>query len=113
MATKIRASCQTCGDVELTVGDVHVRVCTHDNSGTYHFVCPECEQAVVKTAEARVIDLLVASGVEMSTWDLPAEIFEPRTGAPFSHDDLIDFHHLLETDDWFDSLVAGLDRQAD
>ena len=111
MATRIRASCHECGDVELTVGDVEVRVCTSDNSGTYQFSCPTCSQAVVKPAEARVIDLLVASGVRMSTWDLPAEIFEPRLGGrPFSHDDLIDFHHLLETEEWFDDLLAVSDR---
>jgi transcriptional regulator of acetoin/glycerol metabolism len=32
---------------------------------------------VVKSAEPRTIELLVASGVEMSTWDLPAELREP------------------------------------
>lgn len=112
MATKIRANCQECGDVELTVDEVEVRVCTTDNSGTYQFECPGCEAAVVKTAEPRVIDLLVASGVRMSTWELPAEMFERRTGRAFCHDDLIDFHHRLESDDWFEELLA-LDQRGD
>lgn len=104
MAT-IRASCADCGDVELTTLDVEVRVCTHDNQGTYSFRCPGCELVVVKAAEPRIIELLVASGVRLSTWALPAELAEPRCGGePISHDDLLDFHALMQRDDWIDSL---------
>ena len=102
----IRATCGDCGDVELTTADVRVRVCLEDNSGSYLFKCPTCQMAVVKPAEPRIVDLLVASGVELSTWQLPAEIYEPRTGAPLNHDDLLDFHHLLGTEDWFDRLTT-------
>ena len=54
MAT-IRASCYDCGDVELTTADVHVRVCTLDNQGTYSFRCPLCTMTVVKPAEAEQV----------------------------------------------------------
>ena len=104
MAT-IRATCVDCGDVELTTADVRVRVCIEDNAGSYHFRCPHCAMAVVKPAEPRIVDLLVASGVELSTWRLPAELFEPRFGDRINHDDLLDFHELLESDDWFDAVV--------
>jgi len=104
MAT-IRASCAECGDVELTTRDVEVRVCTEDNQGTYSFRCPDCALIVVKPAEPRIIELLVASGVRLSTWSMPAELSEPRTGGdPISHDDLLDFHALMERDDWIDNL---------
>jgi hypothetical protein len=104
MAT-IRASCADCGDVELTTRDVEVRVCTHDNQCTYSFRCPRCELVVVKSAEPRIIELLVASGVRLSTWSLPAELTEPRgEGEPINHDDLLDFHALMQRDDWIDSL---------
>ena len=53
---------------------------------------------VVKAAEHRTIDLLVASGVHMDTWTLPEELYEPKTGAPISHDDIIDFHSQLHND---------------
>ena len=92
----IRATCTDCGDVELTTSDVRVRVCIEDNQGSYHFRCPTCQMAVVKSAEPRIVDLLVASGVELSTWSLPAELFEDRGGMPLTHDDLLDFHHLLD-----------------
>ena len=97
MAT-IRASCSDCGDVELTTADVQVRICDDDNSGTYSFRCPHCEMTIVKPAEARTIDLLVASGVVFSTWSMPAELHEDHLGDPINHDDLLDFHVLLSDD---------------
>jgi hypothetical protein len=101
MAT-IRASCGECGDVELTTADVHVRVCVVDNQGSYLFRCPSCRMTVVKPAEPRTVDLLVASGVSYETWTPPAELSEPRGGGPaIDHDDLIDFHTLLDDDERF------------
>ena len=111
MAT-IRASCPDCGDVELTTADMTVRVCAEDQRGTYAFRCPSCTMAVTKSAEPRIVDLLVASGVELSTWSLPAELFEDRGGMPLTHDDLLDFHLLLadDGDRWFEELRAIEDR---
>jgi uncharacterized Zn finger protein len=107
--TTIRASCPTCGDVELTTRDVTVRVCAADNRGSYSFRCPDCRGMVSKEAEPRVVDLLVSSGVELHVWQLPAELFEAKRGEPLTWDDLLDFHDLLKGDDWFDAVVA-LDR---
>ena len=109
MAT-IRASCPDCGDVEFTTRDVQVRVSAPDGSGTYAFCCPGCAVTVVKAAETRTIDLLLASGVVMSAGDAPAEVDErPYFEDPITHDDLLDFHTMLHRDDsWFDTL-----RQAD
>ena len=71
MATVIKASCHDCGDVELGVGDLEVRVCTQDDHGTYVFRCPSCQMSVVKPAEPRIVDMLVASGVQLSSGDCP------------------------------------------
>jgi hypothetical protein len=60
--------------------------------------------SVVKPAEARIVDLLVASGVRLETWSLPEELFEPKDGPAICHDDLIDFHQRLQNDDWLDEL---------
>lgn len=98
MAT-IRASCGDCGDVELTTTDVTVRVCADDRSAAYTFRCPRCRMIVARSAEPRIVELLVTSGVAMSTWHLPAELAErPLHSPPLTHDDLLDFHALLEDD---------------
>ncbi len=104
MAT-IRASCPDCGDVELTTSQVNVRICDDDKTGTYSFACPVCSTTVVKPAETRTIDLLVASGVRFSTWRLPAELYESKTGAPITHDDLLDFHEFLRDDEALKSAI--------
>ncbi|MEZ5203890.1 MAG: hypothetical protein R2701_05800 [Acidimicrobiales bacterium] len=75
MAT-IRASCSDCGDVELTSADVTVRVCSADSTGSYSFSCPRCSRIVVKSAEPRIVELLVTSGVRLVTWHLPEELAE-------------------------------------
>jgi hypothetical protein len=106
MATVIKASCQDCGDVELRVNDLRVRVCRAVETGSYVFRCPTCQMSVVKPAEPRIVDMLVASGVELVQWELPAELFEAHPGSPITHDDLIDFHRLLQQDSWFESLLA-------
>lgn len=107
MAT-IRASCANCGDVQLTTADVTVRMCVSTDEGEYRFECPLCSDLVVRHAEQRTIDLLLAAGVEYVTWSLPAELFETRSGAPITHDDLIDFHDILANDDQVAQLLQQL-----
>lgn len=109
MAT-IRASCSDCGDVELTTLEVRVRICRADNQGSYLFRCPQCSMVVAKDADARTIELLVASGVAQETWSLPLELSEPRgTGRSFTHDDLIDFHAILDDEVLLWGALSSLD----
>lgn len=107
----IRASCPTCGDVELTSRDVTVRVCAADNQGSYAFRCPECTFAVAKLADPKIVDLLVSSGVRLSVWHLPAELGESHEGSPIGYDDVLDFHYELQQDGWFERLVAKVDLE--
>jgi hypothetical protein len=65
--------------------------------------------AVTKGAEPRIVDLLVSSGVDLEVWRLPAELFEQRVGEPLTHDDMLEFHELLEGDGWFEELASGVD----
>ena len=110
MAT-IRASCPDCGDVELTTHDVKVRVCLDDDRGEYRFTCPVCSMVIVKPAEHRTIDLLVASGVHMDTWTLPAELFEHRSGSRISHDDILDFHKMLEDEGAMEQALESISER--
>jgi len=107
----IRASCTTCGDVELTSRDVAVRVCAADNQGSYAFRCPSCRLAVSKTADAKIVDLLVSSGVRLSVWHLPAELSELHEGAPISYDDLLEFHYAIQQQGWFEQMVGPVDLE--
>lgn len=103
--TTIKATCPTCGEVSLTPDDIDLRVDTEDRSQSYYaFTCPSCYWEVRKPADERVVRLLESGGVlalPLEQADLPH-----RFGGPaISHDDLLDFHTLLEGDDWFDRLL--------
>ena len=97
--TTIKATCPTCGEVELTPADVSLMVCTRAALSYYAFHCPTCAQEVRKPADDHVVSLLVSGGISPTVWDLPAEALEERDGPRLTYDDLLDFAlHLGRTD---------------
>jgi hypothetical protein len=104
----IRTTCPLCGDVEVESADVVVRVCSATDQGSYVFCCPACSDDVTKAAPRRVLDLLVANGVPMTTWDPPAELLEVHTGAPISYDDLLSFHFDIHADGWLCRMIDAM-----
>lgn len=102
----IRASCPTCGDVELTSPDVRVLLCSTTYESSYAFQCPSCRLAVAKPAEPRVVDVLLGSGISLSVWHMPAELDESHDGPPISYDDLLEFHFQLRNEAPLETLLA-------
>lgn len=106
MAT-IRVTCNIdgCGESnKVTSPDITVRVCSADSRGSYSYECPSCEMIVTKDAEPRIVELLVTSGVRLVTWHIPDELSELKEGDPINHNDILDFHTLMQRDDWIDTL---------
>ena len=105
--TTIKATCPTCGEVGLTTDEVELRV---DRSGRedsfYAFTCPACLTVVRKHADDRIVRLLVSGGVQLRELVARTLLRDRFSGPALTHDDLLDLHALLQTDDWFDSLVA-------
>jgi hypothetical protein len=98
MAT-IRATCTVCGDVELGTADVRVRVDPTSHQGTYSFVCPRCDTLVVKPAQPRTVDLLLASGVEYDMAVVPAADRDgDQDDTPIVESDIDAFSDLLGDD---------------
>jgi hypothetical protein len=96
--TTIRATCATCGDVELTVADVTVMITPGSGDGTYAFGCPLCDTVVVKDCPSHTIDLLISAGVHYSMVALPHEPVPFPDAPSFTHDDLLEFHSFLAND---------------
>ena len=109
--TTIRATCPTCGEVGLTPDEVELHV---DPSGhrqaSYCFDCPSCLELISKPADERIVRLLASGGVPVREW---APTRRLPAGPPLSFDDLLDFHALLQTDDWFDGLLDVLRGERD
>ncbi len=105
--TTIKASCPTCGEVELTPADVSLIVCSHAPLSYYSFACPGCTEQVRKPADDHVVSLLVSGGVSATVWEVPAEALEPRTGPVLTYDDLLDFAIELASHDLLAPAAAG------
>jgi predicted RNA-binding Zn-ribbon protein involved in translation (DUF1610 family) len=102
--TTIKATCPTCGEVSLTPVDIELRVDRGEPSdSSYAFTCPSCLSQVRKPADERIVRLLVGGGVSMVEVDSSPRFDWP----PLTHDDLLDFHMLLQGDGWFDQLEGA------
>jgi hypothetical protein len=104
--TTIKASCPTCGEVELKPADLSLMVCSHAPLSYYAFCCPSCLDEVRKPADDHVVSLLISGGVPASVWDLPGEALEVKSGPRLGYDDLLDFALQLGTTDLL-AAVAG------
>jgi predicted RNA-binding Zn-ribbon protein involved in translation (DUF1610 family) len=105
--TTIKATCPGCGEVDLTAEDILLRIGAGQLRNSYGFSCPDCGRFVEKPADDRVVRLLLSGGVVPQLVHVPAEVLEVHSGPALSYDDLLTFHEVLETDDWFDELLQG------
>ena len=105
--TRIRATCPTCAEVELRGTDVALKVCTQPKRSFYSFTCPACATVVVKPADERVVRLLVSGGLTPEYWEPPAELLERHDGPALGYDDLLEWHLLLESDQFWARLEAA------
>lgn len=105
--TTIKASCPSCGEVEMTSKDVSLMVCSHPPLSYYAFACPSCREEIRKPADDHVISLLMSGGVRAQVWELPAEALEPKVGPVLGYDDLLDFALQLADDDYLVSRIGG------
>lgn len=96
--TTIKASCPTCGPVDLAQIEVTLIVCSQTILSYYAFNCPKCIEVVVKPADDHIIALLISAGVTAEVRDIPAEALELKVGPPLTYDDILDFNlQLRET----------------
>ena len=91
MTTTIKASCPSCGEIELTPTQVALMVCSHAPLSYYAFDCRTCGCKIRKPADDHVVSLLVSGGVPAQVWDLPGEVLEDKDGPALTYDDLLDF----------------------
>lgn len=62
--TVIRASCDRCGDIELTVDRLKI-VYRGDDAPVYRYVCPFCRRLLRQPASRRVVAILLNVGCEV------------------------------------------------
>ena len=95
---RVKATCDHCGDIELPIEAVSVRICREDHDGSYSFACTDCAVSHEKEASRRTLDLLVASGASVTFWSVPVESLVDRGVGPLTHDHLQEFHDQVQDD---------------
>jgi predicted RNA-binding Zn-ribbon protein involved in translation (DUF1610 family) len=105
--TTIKATCPGCGEVDLTAEDILLRIGASRTVNTYGFTCPTCGDFVQKSADDRIVRLLLSGGVVPVPVHVPAEALEVHDGPPISHDDILNFHEMLTEDDWIKQLLES------
>ena len=107
--TTIRTTCPRCGEVDMGPEAISLSVRSNGREGSYRFTCPSCEDDVEKRADRKIVALLVSAGVDVEPDQEQAgmfpDLFEEEdqrrdlpSGPPFTVDDLIEFHYLLQDD---------------
>ncbi len=110
--TRIRATCPVCGEVDLRPTDIELEIVRDmvmevGDGSCYRFSCPTCTEVVTKPADERIARLLTTGGVAVVEHQgEPPHPEDPPLGPRLTLDDLINFHQLLETEDWFHGLEA-------
>lgn len=107
---RVRATCDHCGDTELSIESVSVRICREDHEGQYSFNCPLCDTFHEKSASRRTLDLLVASGAEVTFWSVPIERLVDLAEGPLTHDHLLDFHRQIQDEALIEAALGDLSK---
>jgi predicted RNA-binding Zn-ribbon protein involved in translation (DUF1610 family) len=115
--TTIRTTCPRCGEVDMGPEAIALSVRSNGREGSYRFTCPNCSDDVEKRADRKIVALLVSAGVDIDrSLDEGAspELFDDdgvappvATGPPFTIDDVIEFHFLLEDDSSIREFLAS------
>jgi hypothetical protein len=99
----IRAMCPHCiAPVDLDPAEILLTAASSpERTGSYAYYCRGCERVTVAPVSPAAFELLSTAGVRVER-SLPPE---PALPAPrLTADDLITFHQLLNTKDWFAQL---------
>lgn len=99
---------------------ISLSVRANGREGSYRFTCPSCADDVEKRADRKIVALLVSAGVDIEPSDgedelaMHPELFDPEglesrtaTGPPFTTDDVIEFHYLLEDESYIREFLAS------
>ena len=96
--TRIRTTCPTCGEVDIAPDAVLLYLPPARDRWFYSFTCPVCGRGVHHAATREIVAMLVAAG-EKATAQAGVSLEDRApdpTAPPFTLDDLIELHFLLQ-----------------
>ena len=106
MSTAIKATCPTCGDVDLTPKGLHMTVYDTGTNGIYSFFCPKCYEQCDKPLDLQIVKLLRSAGVGHTMIHVPLEFKERKpSDEELTFDNLMDLHVELGKTDFVAALA--------
>jgi hypothetical protein len=113
---EIQSVCTECGaELELELTDLLLLLPVDSDPDVEPRLlhgCPVCDGTTVRTVDWRLARVLMAhAAAALPDLELEPAVElhpeDPPGGSPWSVDDVIELHGVLERDDWFDQLVAS------
>jgi hypothetical protein len=108
--TQFTLHCPACSaELTLTARRLMVRVDAGTaKSGEVLFTCLSCRKTTAANIELDAVAALLAAGVTFLSMSEPrVEHPEaPPSGPPLTHDDLLDLHAALSSDEWFERVAS-------
>jgi hypothetical protein len=95
--TIIKASCPTCGDIELATDQLRFVLNSVAERSFYAFTCETCQERITKPAGPEIVRLLTLGGVAPERVEVPQEALEEHHGSPLCWDDVLDFASMLDS----------------
>ena len=91
----IWVSCDDCGDV-LIAGE-RCALIRAESRVALAYLCGQCGRRSVTPVPDEDLESLLAKGFRITEWEAPLEAREPHpVGPPWTWDDVLDAHELLE-----------------
>lgn len=104
----VTTTCKTCGSVPLDPEEIRLHI--RDEPVSYFSAtCPACNSVLGGTVGTQVAMGLASRGATISELPFSPEVLERPECGPLEPDSLIEFHYLLERDDWFELLQNSAD----
>ena len=91
--TYITTTCVKCGEVEVPVARLVLRVGSVEDAGECVARCPRCTALLHRAVNAAMAAMLITVGVHVSRWG-PVDV-DRFDAAPFTHDDVVAFADAL------------------
>lgn len=99
----VKTRCDSCGPIAIDPAALQIHLEDLPMS-FYSCACPSCGKVLGGTVGTPDAFRLCGHGAAISPIGFSQELLEHPTGRRFTADDLIDFHLLLGSDDWFSRL---------
>ncbi len=103
----VTAKCKTCGSVSIEPTDLRLHL-EEDPLSYFSTNCSICGRLLGGRVGTNVALSLMSRGASVADGPFIPEILERPASATISFEDVLKFHKLLETDDWFQQLEQSI-----